>query len=139
LDVEKEIKELKEQKIEPIPAENNTQGQVSQENAAKTTQLTALKNEFYTHFNQMNKKIGDAEQKDRELLSLIDEKKKVEEEYNLSFNPSLISKIEELESKCENNRKEIVALTAEINETRDNGEKIRNQYKKIKESLTKQS
>lgn len=138
--VEKEIKKLKEQKISPIPEENNVpQAQVSQEESFKRTQLDALKKEFYSVFNQMNSKVQEVEQKDRELLAIIDEKKKIEEEYNLSFNSALLGKIEKLQQDCENKQKEIAARTAEINDMRSKGEKIKKQYEDIKNSLTKRS
>lgn len=126
--VQQEISELEQKKIAPLESAPPSQDQ------AKNTQLAELKWRYIALFNKMEEKIQLAEQKGREILALNEEKEKIIYEYEASKDYRLLDKIKDIETQGEAKQKEIDNLTVEINDLRTAGEKIRIEYKKLRNS-----
>lgn len=126
--VQKEISELEQKKIAPLEPAPPSQDQT------KNAQLAEMKQKYLSLFNKMNEEVQAAEKKGREIMALNEEKEKMIKEYELSKDYGLLDKIKDVETQCEARQREIDALTIEINNIRSSGEKIRTEYKKLRDS-----
>lgn len=136
--LEKEIQAMDQSKLPP-PPEVATNDASTPEEKTKNARLNEIKSECFRLFNYANDKINEAKQKDTDILALNEEKEKILDEYEASKDYRLLDKIKDIETQCEVKHREINVIVSEINNIRDQDNKLRIEFREIKNSLKKPS